>query len=91
MEEKALHVIPLDFVVKQDFLVSGGCLWKFRDQLLQLFENHVFTGTAEDLLVHLVQSSALKLGRTALQLLLTSQLRGSDLLKMPLNTGGLGV
>lgn len=50
MEERDLHVIPLNFVVKQDFLVSGGCLQKFRDHLPQLFENHVFMGTAEDLL-----------------------------------------
>lgn len=38
MEERGLHVIPFNFVVKQDFIVSGGCLWKFRDELLQPFE-----------------------------------------------------
>lgn len=71
MEERGLHVIPFNFVVKQDFLVGGGCLWKCRDELLHLFENHMFMGTAEDLLLHPVHSSSLRLGRTAVQPLLT--------------------
>lgn len=78
MEERGLHVIPFNFVVKQDFIISGGCLWKFRDELLQLFENHVFTEAAEDFLLHPVYSSPLRLGRTAVQPFLALQLCGSN-------------
>lgn len=78
MEERGLRVIPFNFVVKQDFIVSGGCLWKFRDQLLQLF---VFTGTAKDFLLHPVHSSLLRLGRTAVQPFLALQLCGSNFFK----------
>lgn len=57
-------------------------------QLLLVFENHVFTGTAEDFLLHPVHSSPLRLGRTAAQPFLALQLYGSNFFKMLLNPGG---
>lgn len=57
MEERGLHVIPLNFVVEQDFFVNDGCLWEFSGQLLQRFESHVSMRTAEDLLLRSIYST----------------------------------